>query len=83
MTSYRALVYLLQYLSQTIPDLTYSINQVARFVQEPRTSHLVAAKRILRYVEGTLGHGLVFQGTITTSKSMDFTMMTMLVIYTP
>lgn len=50
-TSYKALVGSLQYLANTIPDLIYCINQVAQFVQEPRTTHLLAAKRILRYIK--------------------------------
>lgn len=59
-TAYRDLVGSLQYLSQTRPSLTYSINQVAQFVQQPRTSHLVVVKRILRYIKGTQDHGLHF-----------------------
>lgn len=60
-TSYRALVGSLQYLFLTRSDLTYFINQVAQFVNEPRSSsHLIAVKRILRYVKGTLVHGLHF-----------------------
>lgn len=49
----------LQYLFQTRPDLTYTINQITQFVQEPRTLHLNAAKRILI----KLSHGLHFSKT--------------------
>lgn len=51
-TTYRGLVGALQYLSQTRPGLTNAINQVAQFVHTPRTTHLVAAKRILIYLKG-------------------------------
>lgn len=59
-TSYRALVGSLQYLSQTRSDLVYATNQVSQFLHEPRSSHLQAAKRILRYLKGALGNGLKF-----------------------
>ncbi|RDX92050.1 Copia protein, partial [Mucuna pruriens] len=31
-----------------------------RFMQEPRKSHLLATKRILRYVQGTIDFGILF-----------------------
>jgi len=67
-TNYRALVGSLQYLSQTRPDLVYAINQVAQFVHEPRTGHLAAAKRILRYIKGILGNELHFTKTSEKNK---------------
>jgi len=33
---------------------------ISRFVQEPRQLHLIAAKRILRYLKGTAGVGILF-----------------------
>lgn len=51
-------------MSLTRPDLTYSINQIVQFVKEPRSTHLVATKRILRYAKGTLNHGLHFSKNI-------------------
>lgn len=56
-TQYRMLVVSLQYLTLTRPDLTYHINQ---FMQKPRSSHMTVAKRILRYVKGTLMNDLQF-----------------------
>lgn len=50
---YRALVGCLQYLSNTRPDITYSVNQIAQFMKCPRTSYMVAAERVLRCIKGT------------------------------
>ena len=42
----------------TQPDLAFSIGYVSRFMQRPTTEHQQAVKRIIRYVAGTLDHGL-------------------------
>lgn len=62
-TQYRQLVGALQYLTFTRPDITYAVQQVCQFMHCPRDVHLQAAKRILRYLKGTLGHGLRFVST--------------------
>ena len=48
----------LRYLAHTRPDLAFSVGYVSRFMQRPTTEHQLAAKRIIRYVVGTLDHGL-------------------------
>lgn len=37
------------------------VGVVSQFMQKPRIPHLDAAKRILRYVKGTLGFGLLYK----------------------
>ncbi|CAL9021646.1 unnamed protein product, partial [Prunus brigantina] len=59
-TEYRELVGSLQYLTLTRPDISFAVNTVAQFMSAPRTPHLVAAKRILRYIKGTIDLGLSF-----------------------
>ncbi|PRQ16261.1 putative RNA-directed DNA polymerase [Rosa chinensis] len=59
-TLYRELVGSLQYLTITRPDIAFAVNLVSQFMSQPRVSHLIAVKRILRYVKGSLGHGLLF-----------------------
>ncbi|KAA3462868.1 Retrovirus-related Pol polyprotein from transposon TNT 1-94 [Gossypium australe] len=49
---YRSIVGSLQYLCHTRPDISYSVNKVAQYMQNPRDSHWVAVKRILRYLRG-------------------------------
>ncbi|GJT80375.1 ribonuclease H-like domain-containing protein [Tanacetum coccineum] len=57
-TLYRSLVGVLQYLTFTRPDLSYVVQHVCLYMHDPREPHLLALKRILRYVRGTLDHGL-------------------------
>lgn len=57
-TEFRALMGALQYLTVTHPDIDYAVNSVFQYMNQPRFPHLIAVKRILRYVKGTLGHRL-------------------------
>ena len=57
-TDYRSLAGALQYLTFTRPDIAYAVQQVCLHMHDPREPHLVALKRILRYVRGTLDLGL-------------------------
>lgn len=57
-TQYRRLVGSLRYLAHTRPDLAFSVGYVSRFMERPTSEHQQAVKRIVRYVAGTLDHGL-------------------------
>ncbi|XP_023742457.1 uncharacterized mitochondrial protein AtMg00810-like [Lactuca sativa] len=57
-TLYRSLTGALQYLTFTRPDITNVVQQVCLFMHDPREPHFTALKRILRYLRGTLDHGL-------------------------
>jgi hypothetical protein len=57
-TEYRSLAGVLQYLTFTCPDIAYAVQQVCLHMHDPREQHLAAIKHILRYVKGTLSHGL-------------------------
>ena len=57
-TNSRSIVGSLRYLVNTLPDLAYFVGYVSRFLEAPREEHLVAVKRILRYVAGTRGWGV-------------------------
>ena len=46
----------------TRPDITYAVHRLAQFSSNPDTTHFSAAKRILRYLKGSLDFGLIFRG---------------------
>ena len=64
-TAYRSLAGALQYLTFTRPDISYAVQQVCLHMHDPREPHLTAAKRILRYLQGTLNHGLLLRRAST------------------
>ena len=43
------------------PDLTFAVGKLARFMHEPYEVHMIAAKRVLRYLKGTTGLSLLFR----------------------
>ncbi|XP_019086236.1 PREDICTED: uncharacterized protein LOC109126824 [Camelina sativa] len=57
-TLYRSLAGALQYLTFTRPDITYAVQQVCLHMHDPREPHLNALKRIIRYIKGTITHGI-------------------------
>ena len=44
----------------TRPDISYAVGLVSRFMSKPKWSHYQAAVRIMRYIEGTLKFGVLF-----------------------
>ncbi|KAJ0860505.1 putative RNA-directed DNA polymerase [Helianthus annuus] len=66
-TLYRSLVGALQYLTITRPDLSYAVNQACQHLHSPTEKHFQLVKRILRYVKGTISHGLVFTRPTTST----------------
>lgn len=57
---YRSIVGGLQYVVLTRLDIAFSVNKVCQFLHKPLNVHFKAVKRILRYVQWTLDHGLQF-----------------------
>lgn len=57
---YRRSIGFLCYLINTQPDLAYSVVFLSRYMHDPKESHKTALKQVLRYLQGTLSHGLVF-----------------------
>ncbi|RVW41167.1 Retrovirus-related Pol polyprotein from transposon RE2 [Vitis vinifera] len=59
--SYRRLVGRLIYLAVTRPDLAYSVHILSQFMHEPRIEHWEAALRVVRYLKGTPGQGILLR----------------------
>jgi hypothetical protein len=62
---YRQLVGSLLYLTHSRPDLSYAVGAVSRFMQELHKLHWKDAKRILRYVQGTITFGIHYAADST------------------
>ncbi|KOM28000.1 hypothetical protein LR48_Vigan477s002700 [Vigna angularis] len=58
---YRRLVGKLIYLTITRPDLSYPVGVVSQFMQNPHVDHWNAVLRILRYIKGSPGQGLLYE----------------------
>jgi hypothetical protein len=60
-TLYKQMVGSLMYLTATRPDLMFVVSLISRYMEHPTESHLLAAKRILRYVKGTTKFGMFYR----------------------
>ncbi|CAH9079365.1 unnamed protein product, partial [Cuscuta epithymum] len=67
--SYRRLVGRLIYLSFTRPDLAYSVHILSQFMQAPRREHWSAALRVVRYLKGSPGQGILLRSSSNLSLS--------------
>jgi hypothetical protein len=72
-TLYRQLVGSLVYLTVTRPDISYAVHIVSQFMATSRSLHYATVLRILRYLKGTLFHGLHFssQSSLTLQAYSD------------
>ena len=57
-TLYRSMIGKLQYVVHTRPDIALAVGIVTRFSAKPKENHMMAIKRILRYLKGTKDYGL-------------------------
>ena len=57
---YRQVVGALQYLNFTRPDISYAVNQACRSMHSPQSADWVRLKHLLRYLKGTITHGIYF-----------------------
>ena len=61
-SEYRALVGSLMYLMiSTRPDLAYSVGYLARFMNNHNITHMQAARRVLKYIAGTVELGITYR----------------------
>ncbi|XP_028186556.1 uncharacterized protein LOC114373244 [Glycine soja] len=69
-TLFRQIAGSLRFICQSRPEIDFSVGLVSRFMSDPRQPHLLAAKRILRYLKGTLGYGIIFSHQIKEDESL-------------
>ncbi|XP_050919046.1 uncharacterized mitochondrial protein AtMg00810-like [Lathyrus oleraceus] len=58
-TLYKQIIGSLRYLCNTKPDICQSVGLLSRFVEKPQECHLIIVKRMLRYIKGTIDHGVM------------------------
>lgn len=59
---YKELVGSLLYLSQiTRPDLSFAASALSQFCSNPGITHWQLAKRVLRYIKGTVEYGITYK----------------------
>ena len=58
LTSYRSMIGLLLYLTESRPDIMFSVCNCARYQSNPREPHQTTVKNIFCYLKGTISLGL-------------------------
>jgi hypothetical protein len=64
---YRQLIGSLMYLVNTRPDICYAVNVLSQFMSQPRQTHWISTKHVLRYFRGTVGYGLRYASSVDLS----------------
>ncbi|XP_076929081.1 uncharacterized protein LOC143593292 [Bidens hawaiensis] len=60
-TEYQKLIGKLIYLTLTRPDIAYTVHCLSQFMHSPLNSHLQVALRLLRYLKGSPGKGVLIK----------------------
>jgi len=60
-TYYKQIVGSLMYITATRLDIMFGVSFISRFMSNPTEVHLQAAKRILRYLKGTINYGIFYK----------------------
>ena len=55
---YRSMIGSLLYLTASRPDISYNVGVCARYQANPKESHMIALKRIIKYVKTTADFGV-------------------------
>ncbi|KAM1582752.1 hypothetical protein ACFX14_030431 [Malus domestica] len=61
LSRYQRLVGRLMYLAHIRPDLAYALSVVSQYMHDPGEHHMNTVMRILRYLKGSLGKGILFK----------------------
>ncbi|XP_048232904.1 secreted RxLR effector protein 161-like [Ricinus communis] len=60
-TYYKQVVGSLMYLTATHPDMIFMVNLISRYMENPTEMHLQVAKRVLKYLKGTIEFGIFYK----------------------
>nr|GEV73397.1 putative RNA-directed DNA polymerase [Tanacetum cinerariifolium] len=60
-TSFKQLVGSLMCITTTRPDIQFVVSFISRLLAKPTDIHLAAAKRVMRYIQGTLDYGVWYK----------------------
>ena len=58
---FRSLVGSLIYLTNSRPDMLFSVSIISRLMKNPSRLYFAAVKRIMRYLQGTKDHGILYK----------------------
>jgi hypothetical protein len=61
---YRYIIASLMYLVNIGPDIGYAVNVLSEFMSELRKTHSIAAKHVLRYLQGTISYGMRYASSV-------------------
>ena len=58
----------------TRPDIAFAVQQLSQFNADPSITHMIAAKRVIRYLQGTKSLGITYscQGELHGYADSDF-----------
>ena len=56
---YRSMIGSLLYLTSSRPDINYNVRVCARYQANPKESHMIALKRIIKHIKTTADFGMV------------------------
>lgn len=69
---YRSIVGSLQYLTTTKQNISFTVNLLCQHMHLPRTCHNILLKCLLRYIKGTVFHGIfIYQGPLVLTAYCD------------
>ncbi|XP_068317167.1 uncharacterized protein [Pyrus communis] len=66
---YQRMVGKLIYLTITRPDISYAVSIVSQFMHSPSMDHLKIVHRVLRYLKGSIGRGILMRNNSHTQIS--------------
>jgi hypothetical protein len=70
--SYAKILGELQFIANSMcPDIAFAVNRLASYTANPSMQHVIALKRILRYLAGTRNHGITYEYIPGKSQSFE------------